>query len=190
MLYIDPRILVAAGVVLSAVGTMMMAGLSLQADGWAIAAPGIIAGIGMGLFFVPLTAVAFGSVRPDRLDEAAGLYALMRGIGASIGIAVVSWLFVRQGQVHWDDLIAHITPFNPARAALPLGPWAEPAGAGLHVGGGARDRASGADARLHRSVLVHRPRDLRHPAARVHDEAAEDDGRVHSRRTPKARAHR
>ena len=60
---IDPRILVAAGIVLSAVGTMMMAGLSLQADDWAIAAPGIIAGIGMGLFFVPLTAVAFGSMR-------------------------------------------------------------------------------------------------------------------------------
>ena len=37
MHYIDPRILVAAGIVLSAVGTMMMAGLSLQADAWAIA---------------------------------------------------------------------------------------------------------------------------------------------------------
>jgi DHA2 family multidrug resistance protein len=116
MHYIDPRILVAVGIILSAIGTMMMASLSLQADAWAIAAPGIIAGIGMGLFFVPLTAVAFGSVRPDRLDEAAGLYALMRGIGSSIGIAVVSWLFVRQGQVHWDNLISHISPFNPALA--------------------------------------------------------------------------
>src|SRR3546814_10532063 len=57
---------------LSAVGTMMMAGLSLQADGWAIAAPGIIAGIGMGLFFVPLTAVAFGRMEHEKLDEAAG----------------------------------------------------------------------------------------------------------------------
>jgi MFS transporter, DHA2 family, multidrug resistance protein len=113
MLWIDPRILVAAGIVLSAVGTIMMAGLSLQADAWAIAAPGVLAGIGMGLFFVPLTAVAFGSVHHDKLDEAAGLYALMRGIGSSIGIAVVSWLFVRQGQVHWDYLRSHINPFNP-----------------------------------------------------------------------------
>jgi MFS transporter, DHA2 family, multidrug resistance protein len=114
MLWIDPRILVAAGIVLSAVGTIMMAGLSLQADAWAIAAPGVLAGIGMGLFFVPLTAVAFGRMENEKLDEAAGLYALMRGIGSSIGIAVVSWLFVRQTQVHWDDLIAHINPFNPA----------------------------------------------------------------------------
>ena len=113
MNWIDARILVAAGIVLSAVGSMMMAGLSLQADAWAIAAPGIVAGIGMGLFFVPLTAVAFGRMENQKLDEAAGLYALMRGIGSSIGIAVVSWLFVRQTQVHWDDLITHINPFNP-----------------------------------------------------------------------------
>jgi len=114
MRWIDSRILVAAGIVLSAVGTMMMAGLSLQADAWAIASPGIIAGIGMGLFFVPLTAVAFGTVPQSELDEASGLFALMRGIGSSIGIAVVSWLFVRQGQVHWDNLISYINPYNPA----------------------------------------------------------------------------
>jgi len=65
---------------------------------------------------VPLTAVAFGRMQNEKLDEAAGLYALMRGIGSSIGIAVVSWLFVRQTQVHWDDLITHINPFNPAVA--------------------------------------------------------------------------
>ncbi|HEV3241765.1 MAG TPA: DHA2 family efflux MFS transporter permease subunit [Methyloceanibacter sp.] len=114
MNWIDARILVAAGIVLSAVGTILMAGLSLHADAWAIAAPGVIAGIGMGLFFVPLTAVAFGRMENEKLDEAAGLYALMRGIGSSIGIAVVSWLFVRQTQVHWDYLIGHISPFNPA----------------------------------------------------------------------------
>ena len=114
MNWIDARILVAAGIVLSAVGTIMMAGLSLQADAWAIAWPGVIAGIGMGLFFVPLTAVAFGRMENEKLDEAAVLYALMRGIGSSIGIAVVSWLFVRQTQIHWGDLITHINPFNPA----------------------------------------------------------------------------
>jgi DHA2 family multidrug resistance protein len=114
MRWIDSRILVAVGLILSAIGTMMMAGLSLQADSWAIAAPGVIAGIGMGLFFVPLTAVAFGSVPNDKLDEASGLYALLRGIGSSVGIAVVSWLFVRQGQVHWTNLIAYISPYNPA----------------------------------------------------------------------------
>jgi DHA2 family multidrug resistance protein len=42
--------------------------------------------------------------------------ALMRGIGSSMGIAVVSWLLVRQGQVHWTLLIENLNPFNPAVA--------------------------------------------------------------------------
>jgi DHA2 family multidrug resistance protein len=113
MRYFDARLLVAVGLVLSALGTIMMSGLSLNADAWALASPGILAGIGMGLFFVPLTAIAFGRMENEKLDEAAGLYALMRGIGSSIGIAVVSWLFVRQGQIHWVNLTNHVTPLNP-----------------------------------------------------------------------------
>ena len=61
---------------------------------------------------MPLTAVAFASIPKSQLDEASGVYALMRGIGGSAGIAVVSWLFVRQAQIHFDELTAHITPFN------------------------------------------------------------------------------
>jgi DHA2 family multidrug resistance protein len=114
---LDPRYLVAAGVILSGIGTVLMARFSLYVDAWGIIWPGIIAGIGMGLFFVPLTAVAFDSVPKVRLDEAAGLYALMRGIGASMGIAITSWLFVDQTQIHWETLGDHITPFNPEVAA-------------------------------------------------------------------------
>ena len=67
-------------------------------------------GIGTGLFFVPLTAVAFASIPKASYDEASGVYALMRGIGGSAGIAVVSWLFVRQTQIHFNELTAHVTP--------------------------------------------------------------------------------
>lgn len=140
MRFIDARLLVAAGIVLSAVGTMMMAGLNLEADAWAIAYPGIIAGIGMGLFFVPLTAVAFGSVPNNKLDEAAGLYALMRGIGSSIGIAIVSWLFVRQVQVHWTHLTDHISPFNPAVVPYLTMPGVDPQNPAV-VAGAAREIA-------------------------------------------------
>src|SRR3990170_928303 len=109
----DARLLVAAGLVLTALGTMLMAHFSLYVDYWGIATPGIISGIGSGLFFVPLTAVAFASIAKPQYDEAAGVYALMRGIGGSAGIAVVSWLFVRQTQIHWSELGGHITPNNP-----------------------------------------------------------------------------
>ncbi len=113
----DARYLVAAGLIMTALGTMLMAHFSLYVDFWGIATPGIWSGIGTGLFFVPLTAVAFASIPKAQLDEASGVYALMRGIGGSAGIAVVSWLFVRQTQIHFSELTAHITPYN--RELLP-----------------------------------------------------------------------
>jgi MFS transporter, DHA2 family, multidrug resistance protein len=97
---------------MTALGTMLMAHFTLYVDYWGIATPGIWSGIGSGLFFVPLTAVAFASIPKGQLDEASGVYALMRGIGGSAGIAVVSWLFVRQTQIHFAELTAHITPYN------------------------------------------------------------------------------
>jgi MFS transporter, DHA2 family, multidrug resistance protein len=113
---IDPRYLVTVGLILSAIGALVMSRLSLYVDAWGLIWPGMIAGAGMGLFFVPLNAVAFGSISDAKLDEASGLMALMRGLGSSMGIAVVSWLLVRQGQVHWTLLIQNLNPFNPAVA--------------------------------------------------------------------------
>jgi DHA2 family multidrug resistance protein len=108
----DARHLVIAGLIMTALGTLPMAYFSLYVDFWGIATPGMLAGVGTGLFFVPLTAVAFASIPRAQYDEASGVYALMRGIGGSGGIAVVSWLLVRQMQIHFNELTAHITPFN------------------------------------------------------------------------------
>ncbi len=130
----DARWLVASGLVMTALGTFPMAYFSLYVDFWGIATPGILAGIGSGLFFVPLTAVAFASIPNAKYDEASGVYALMRGIGGSAGIAVVSWLLVRQAQIHFNELTAHITPYNrdlipylAERGLTPYSPQAAPA---------------------------------------------------------------
>ena len=114
MRLIDSRYLIAAGLVLTAIGSLAMAHLSLSVDAWGLVWPGMIAGAGMGLFFVPINAVAFATIPAAKLDEASGVMALMRSIGASIGIAIVSWLLVRQSQIHGANLISHVSPFNPA----------------------------------------------------------------------------
>ncbi|HSD93777.1 MAG TPA: DHA2 family efflux MFS transporter permease subunit [Methyloceanibacter sp.] len=108
----DARWLVIGGLIMTALGTLPMAYFSLYVDFWGIATPGMLAGVGTGLFFVPLTAVAFASIPRAQYDEASGVYALMRGIGGSAGIAVVSWLFVRQTQIHFNELTGHVTPYN------------------------------------------------------------------------------
>jgi MFS transporter, DHA2 family, multidrug resistance protein len=158
MRLIDSRSLIAVGLVLTGIGAIVMTRLSLFVDAWGLVWPGIIAGIGMGLFFVPINAVAFSTIPGTKLDEASGVMALMRGIGASIGIAIASWLLVRQAQVNWEDLAAQVGPLNPAvpdyLSTLHSGPGCEVAGAdGPNCPGG---RSPGADACLQRRILVPR----------------------------------
>ena len=119
----DPRLLVAAGLVVTGVGNLMWSELNLSADFWDLAMPGVVAGLGTGLFFVPMSTVAFQSIDTQHQDEASGIYGVMRSLGSSIGIAIVGWQLVRSTQMHWNLLIGHVTPFKPAVSAFlsPLG---------------------------------------------------------------------
>ena len=49
----------------------------------------------------------------EQMGNATGIYNLMRNLGGSFGIAMVSTLLVRRAQVHQAFMIAHLTPFDP-----------------------------------------------------------------------------
>lgn len=110
---IDPRYLVLGGIGLSALGTWIMTGYTLDiSPGW-IAWPGVIQGLGMGMIFVPLSTLAYDTLPRESTAEAAGLFNLVRTIGSSIGISVVATVLTRRTQHHWDVLGGYINPFNP-----------------------------------------------------------------------------
>lgn len=120
---VDPRRLLVAGLVLLGLGNLGLARLTLDAGFRDIAMPSILSGLGMGLFFVPLSTLAFQNVPRDRQDEASGLYGVARTIGASVGISVSGWQLASRTQVHWSVLVQEITPFRDALAA-----WLSPFG--------------------------------------------------------------
>jgi len=74
----------------------------------------MLQGLGMGLIFVPLSTIAYATLDRSRMAEAAGLYSLLRTMGAAVGISIVTTLMTRQGQVLWNELGGNITNFNPA----------------------------------------------------------------------------
>ena len=110
----DQRFLAILGLTLTGVGNLSLGGLNLNVDFWNLAVPGIISGLGMGLFFVPMSTLAFQNINQDKQDEASGIYGVMRSLGSSVGIAVVGWQLVNRTQFHWQSLVANATPFNPA----------------------------------------------------------------------------
>ncbi|MAZ16746.1 MAG: MFS transporter [Ahrensia sp.] len=128
----DPRMLLALGLVLTGSGNIMLGLLDLSAGFWDLSWPGIVSGLGMGLFFVPMSTLAFQNIGPDKQDEASGIYGVTRSLGSSVGIALVGWQIASRMQFHYETLSTGITPFSAAAreylAPLGLEP-SSPAGA-------------------------------------------------------------
>lgn len=109
---VDPRYIIATGLIFATIGPFIMTNYSLDVDKFWLIFPGMLIGIGTGMFFVPLSTIAFDQIPPDKQDEASGLFSLMRSLGASIGVAIISYLFVEQAQVKWMRLGENISPFS------------------------------------------------------------------------------
>lgn len=110
---IDARLLVTVGLALTAWSLHMMTGFTPQMDDHVIIWSGVIQGLGLGLVFVPLSTVAFATLDPKFRTDATSLFSLVRNIGSSIGISIVTVLLTRNTQINHADLSAWINPFNP-----------------------------------------------------------------------------
>lgn len=115
---VDARLLVVSGLALTAWSLHMMTGFSPQMDDHLIVVSGVVQGLGLGLVFVPLSTVAFATLEPRFRTDAAALFSLVRNLGSSIGISVVTVLLTRNVQVNHADLAAGLTPFNQTLKTL------------------------------------------------------------------------
>jgi len=118
---VDNRYLVVTGLLLTALSLYYMTGFTPQMDAFLIISTGVVQGLGLGLVFVPLSTVAFATLAPQYRTDAASLFSLVRNIGSSIGISIVSVLLTRNVQINHAELSANITPFNPNLMALSPG---------------------------------------------------------------------
>ncbi|MFV3076048.1 DHA2 family efflux MFS transporter permease subunit [Niveispirillum fermenti] len=126
---VDARLLILVGLLLTAWSLHMMTQFTIVMDSTPIIVSGLVQGLGLGLVFVPLSAIAFATLAPaDRVD-AASLFSLVRNLGNSLGVSVVISALAHFTQVNHAELAAHISPFNPAIDArlVQMGQAAPPA---------------------------------------------------------------
>ena len=110
---IDARILIFVGMALVAVAMRMMSGFSLYMGENVVIASGFVQGLGTGLVFVPLTTLAFATLAPSLRNEGSALFTLIRNIGSSIGISVLSAMNIRNAEIVHARLAAGVRPDNP-----------------------------------------------------------------------------
>jgi DHA2 family multidrug resistance protein len=114
MKMIPQRYLILTGLVLAAGTLYVMTGWSLDTTQTQIVVTSIIQGVGLGLLFVPVTAVAFLTLPGDMRNGATSITTLLRNIGSSIGISmVIANLTSTTTRMH-ANLSEGVTPFNDA----------------------------------------------------------------------------
>jgi len=101
----DPRIMMMIGFLGFAAGTWQM---TADWDFWEIFVPQILRGASMMLCMVPISNIALGTLPPERLKNASGLFNLTRNLGGAVGLALINTVLVNRNAFHFARLSEHV----------------------------------------------------------------------------------
>jgi len=114
MTRVEPRKLLAAGVVLVSSSLFMLSRLSLDVGYRDFFLVLIVQGGALGLLFIPLTTITNDPIPRERMGNATSIFNLLRNIGGSIGIATSTTLLARRAQIHTNVLVGHVDAYGLA----------------------------------------------------------------------------
>jgi MFS transporter, DHA2 family, multidrug resistance protein len=77
---------------------------------WAL----IFRGVALGLLFIPVTVLSLSGLQGRQIGEGAAFTGMMRQLGGSFGIAIITTFMAQQQMVHRNDLVAKLDYTNPA----------------------------------------------------------------------------
>jgi len=112
---IDPRYLVGAGVLFSATSLLLFGGFSLDTPRSQVILTGIVQGFGTPLVFVPLSVIAYSTLRGAQRAEAGAILTLVRNIGSTIGISAAVAILARSTQINTSYLGEHFSVYDVQR---------------------------------------------------------------------------
>jgi DHA2 family multidrug resistance protein len=83
--------------------------LNLNAGYWDIFWPQVFQGVALACLFIPLMALSMSGIAKEKMGNATSIFNLMRNIGGSFGIAIMTTLLARRTQLHQVRLIENVT---------------------------------------------------------------------------------
>lgn len=111
---IDDRVLIAIGLSLMGVASLMFGGSNLQISMINIIVPNFIFGGGMGLCMIALSTISLATLDNTKMTNATGIQALLKNIGGAIGMSIVATMLSRFAQAHQMSMVGYLNPLNPA----------------------------------------------------------------------------
>jgi len=134
---IDPRRLLIFGLVLGSVTMFQLSRLNLNAGMNDIIWPQVLQGVGLSFLFIPLMASSMARISKEGMGNATSIFNLMRNIGGSAGIAIMTTFLTRRAQFHQNHLVENVHPGNLRLREMLAGmqAWFHGAGADKYTAG-------------------------------------------------------
>lgn len=76
--------------------------------------PLIVRGLGMGMLFIPITTLSLSTLKGAQIGQGAAFTGMMRQLGGSFGVALITTFISRRNMMHRSDLVSKLDVNNPA----------------------------------------------------------------------------
>src|SRR5690242_14886855 len=74
----------------------------------------IVRGVGLGMLFIPITTLALSTLHGLQIGQGAAFTGMMRQLGGSFGVAIITTFVSSQNMVHRTDIMTHLNVNDPA----------------------------------------------------------------------------
>jgi MFS transporter, DHA2 family, multidrug resistance protein len=118
---VDPRVLIFIGCLWLGLDTFWRAHATSDMSYWVICIPLFFMGVGMPMYYVPLTGLAMGSVKEEETASAAGLMNFVRTISGAIATSLVTTSWQNRSIIAHAKLADVVDPTGQVASMLPPG---------------------------------------------------------------------
>ena len=116
--HVDLRYMLGVGLALFGGGLWLNSELTSQWGYWEMFLPQAVRGLSLMFCFVPINAVALGHLPQHQVQNASGLYNLMRNLGGAIGLAGINTALTHRLDLHMARLSEGLTVSRGAVVAM------------------------------------------------------------------------
>ena len=117
----DQRVMLALGLCMYTAGFWLFSQSTAESGFAQLFLPQVFHGMAIVICFLPITAIALGTLSATEVQNASGLYNLMRNLGGAIGLAGINTIIGQRNDLHRERLAETITmariPVSEAMAA-------------------------------------------------------------------------
>lgn len=110
---VPPRVMLGVGLAAYGASLLLMTPLTNQWGGEELFWGLVVRGFASMAVVIPITSIALGGLRKDRLPMASGLFNLMRNLGGAAGIAGIAIMLQERQTLHYARIADNVTNFRP-----------------------------------------------------------------------------